>query len=309
MKGYSRRVMENSLRWMRREGFDTSMLYGILNFYPKFGFAAAFPGLAWSLAVRDAERVPAREFGITDYKSEHLAAVLKIFHANNLDRTGPMRRDPKTWQPFRKGSAWGVKTVCKVALSENGDVAGYVVYDNQPLAATIIEMSYRTPEVFGALLRLVARLAWEQRLERIKLILPEDDLFVAFCKPLGLRLEATFRSDGGAMVRMINLVSALKSVAAELGGRMVRSGALNLHTNLDAVGLEWSGEGLAIRAPLKGAETARMPQWVLAQLLYGYLNATALAAQGVLQGSDKALSLLDEMFPARPHFAYTVDEF
>src|SRR5205085_2596225 len=56
-KGYSRRVLTNSLRWMHQAGFDTSMLFGIRGYYPKYGYAPAFPQAVFTVAVRDAERV------------------------------------------------------------------------------------------------------------------------------------------------------------------------------------------------------------------------------------------------------------
>ena len=41
MKGYSRHVMEDSTALMTEHGFDVAMLFGIANFYPKFGYATA----------------------------------------------------------------------------------------------------------------------------------------------------------------------------------------------------------------------------------------------------------------------------
>ena len=41
MKGYSRYVIEESLAFMREEGYHVSALFGIENYYPKYGFATA----------------------------------------------------------------------------------------------------------------------------------------------------------------------------------------------------------------------------------------------------------------------------
>ena len=52
-----------------------------------------------------------------------------------------------------------------------------------------------------------------------------------------------------------------------------------------------------------------MPQWALAQLLYGYADTSELADRGILTGSAEAVPVMSDMFPAGPHFFYGVDEF
>jgi predicted acetyltransferase len=308
-QGHARRVMESSLRWMRREGFDTAMLYGIPCFYPKFGYAQAFPGIEFSLAVRDAESVAPAGCRFAAFRAEHLPAVLRMYRRNNVARTGPTLRDPKHWRPFRKGVSYGSKGLCKVALDAGGRPAGYFVYDSAHLSATIIEVGFATTAVFADILRAAARLALRQRLERIKLILPEDDAFVAFCQPLGLRKETTYRPDGGAQVRMIRIASAMAKLAGELGSRMSGTGRLTIRTNLDDVALTWSKSGLSVGPPLRSGLQAHLPQWALAQMLYGYRGAEALAAGGVVKAPRRAVGALEEMFPVRPHFHYLVDHF
>ena len=42
-KGYSRRVMEVTMTFMAENGYDVSMLFGIRDFYHKFGYATVIP--------------------------------------------------------------------------------------------------------------------------------------------------------------------------------------------------------------------------------------------------------------------------
>ncbi len=308
-KGHMRRVLSGALCWMRREGFDTSMLYGIRSFYPKFGYAPAFPRIEFSMSVRDAEAVRPAGYRFVAFRPEHLRAVLRMYHAHNAGRTGPVRRDAKSWQPFRKGRRWHSKAVCKVAVDPTGRPVGYVVYDSEPLTTSVIEVGTAKPAVLADLLRAAAHHAWKQRLEHIQLVLPEDDAFIEFCKPLGLRKKIHYLRDGEAMVRMINVPGALKKVAGELASRMGGSGRLNIRTNLDSVGVVWSRGRLEVAEPLTGAPSARMPQWALAQLLYGYRSAAGLAAVGMLRGGRATLKALEEMFPPTPHFHFCVDYF
>ena len=309
-QGYSRRLLEGALRWMRREGFDVSTLYGIPSFYPKFGYAEFLPDVRFTLAARDAERAAGGGgYRLVKFQPVHLRAVLRMYRANNAGRTGPTRRDPRHWEPFRKGVDYGRKAIAKVALGAKGGVAGYVVLDSEHLTATVIEVGFATPAVFPALLRAAVLRALRQRLETLVLRVPEDDAFAAWCQPLGLRKEVTWRRDGGGMVRMIRIASALGKAAGELGTRIDGAGRLTLYTNLEDVGLEWSGGRLAVGAPHRSGPKAQMPQWALAQLLYGYRGAAALAADGTLRASRGALGALAAMFPVRPHYHHLVDHF
>ena len=45
---------------MQHEGFDVSMLFGIPNFYPKFGYATCMAQPKVSIKTRDAELANAR---------------------------------------------------------------------------------------------------------------------------------------------------------------------------------------------------------------------------------------------------------
>ncbi|HUT25168.1 MAG TPA: GNAT family N-acetyltransferase [Sumerlaeia bacterium] len=308
-RGLSRRVLENALRWMRREGYQTSMLYGIPCFYPKFGYATAFPDVKFAIAVRDAERVEPAGFRFVDFGPDYLNAVLRLYRKSNAGRTGPTLRDAKTWRPFRKGLHWRTKAACRVALDKRGRAAGYFVRHEEHLTAKFLEVGVASPAVFPGILREMARIALDQRLEKIELFLPEDDAFARFCQPLGCTKEMRFRGDGEAMVRLIHVGGAIENAAHELARRMRRPGRLSIRTNLDAVGLTWGRGRLSAGPPGRGGPSVRMPQWALAQMLYGCRDAASLASSGVFRASPQALGMLKEMFPVRPHFHYAVDHF
>lgn len=309
-KGYSRCVLENCLRWMRREGYHTSMLYGIPSYYPKFGYAKAFPQVRTTVAVRDAEDADPAGFSVASFDAgRHLDAVLDMYEMNNLGRTGVTRRCRETWRPFRKGLAWNSRAIVEVFEDRQGVPSGYLVFDDKPLTATVIEAGFGDPAVFPAMLRRAAEVAWEQRLENLQLHLPEDDVFGNFCRAYGATMQAVCSRDGGGMVRLMNVRGALEAVADELGRRTSRSGCVNLETNIGAVRLAWDPGHCEVREPDGNAPTVRIPQWALSQLLYGYRHVSCLVAHGVLEGPDESISFLTELFPVVPHYQYAVDHF
>jgi hypothetical protein len=173
--------------------------------------------------------------------------------------------------------------------------------------------------VLGDLTRQAARWALAQRLENIQFFLPADDELMDFCKPLAIKMETTWRAQGGGQVRMIRVPAALAAAAGELGSRMAGRGELTIRTNLDDAHLAWSAGKLTVGhacpsggsppGARRGGPQARMPQWALAQLLYGYRSVAALTREGVLQAGAPAAAALTEMFPVRPHYHYLVDHF
>jgi hypothetical protein len=310
-RGYARRVLDNWLRVARREGYDVAMLYGISGFYPKFGFAETFPGIVHRLAVRDAERGAGGGLRFADYRREHLPAVLKMYHRNNAGRTGPTLRGAK-WRAFPRGLAWNAPAVVRVGLDRRGRPMAYLVHDATDPTA-VLELGCAGPAQFGDLLREAAAVAWGLRAGQIQFHLPPDHDFIRFCLCLGLQQEATYRRDGGAMVRLIHVKHALEKIAPVLARRARGRGRLLLRTNLGAALLEWSPRRMKVSSPAGRAagprEQVRLPQWALAQMMYGYLDVRTLAARGAVQGSPRALAAMEGLFPMGHHYHYFSDKF
>src|SRR5262249_49323551 len=105
-RGYARRLLENSTAWMTENGFDCAMLFGIPDFYDKFGYAVCLPACRFEVQTRDAERAPATLVR-RPYAPEDPPAVQQIYAANNADLSGSIVRSEKTsW--FGKGSDYGM---------------------------------------------------------------------------------------------------------------------------------------------------------------------------------------------------------
>lgn len=307
-KGYSRRVMINALRWMRREGYDVSMLYGITGFYPKYGFAPAFPVVTYSMAVRDAELVRSRGLKFVDFDDTHLRAVLAMFHKNNAGLTGVTTRSVATWAPFRRDKAWGVRPLARVALDKRGRPCGYLAFDLGD-GDLVLEVGYVSPDVLADLLHEARRLTWERRHDTVRFMLTDGEPLMEFARQFGLKKEIQYRRDGKGMVRMISVPSALTKVAPLLASRMSGRGSLNLRTNLDSVGLRWSDGQMRVGAVSPAGPQVCLPQWALAQLLYGYYGAASPSLRGVIKTSPAGLDCLTRMFPQQvPHHS-KVDEF
>ena len=311
-KGYSRRVMVNSLRWMRREGFDVSMLFGIPGFYPKFGFAPVMPIPTMTVSLKDAELARRGRLKFVEFTDDRLRDVLSLYHATHAGRTGIIHRDHRTWVPFRRNKSWGLRTRVLVGVDGRRKAQAYFACD---LAqdASVVETGYSSPAVFGDLLRATADVASSARAGSISFRLPPDDAFIAWCRSFGLTQETIYKRDSGGQVRMINIPSTLGKVAPLLASRLAargsRAGELTIRTNLEDVGLRWSRGKLAVGKPSSAGQWVRLPQWALAQLLYGHRSVDTLLAAGQVTGSKAGLKSLDAMLPPCEHFLCPLDLF
>lgn len=309
MRGYSRQLIHNAFRWMYQTGFDTSTLQGIVNFYPKFGYAQAFPDTRFSVTVRDAEKVAPTGLRLVGFAEKFIPAVLELFHRNNAGRTGIVRRDRKTWQPFRHGMGFGMRLVPQILLDRRSRFAGYIAFADDD-AATVAEAECVSPAMLGDLVHAAAQWGIDRRMEKIQFILPEDHPLTEFCKPSGMRIEKEYRTDGRGMVRLINTATTLARMREHLGERMqtARPGSMTIQTNLDAVTLRWNRGKIQI-GNRSSVPSVHLPQWAMAQLVYGYRGASAFAAEGLLRGPQSVITTLDRLFPVHPHFFYPVDDF
>ncbi len=139
--------------------------------------------------------------------------------------------------------------------------------------------------------------------------LPADHGFVQWCRPLGMKELRHFLRDGEAMVRLISVAGALRAAGPEMAVRDGGSGRLSILTNLDDVGLEWRDGEMHVGSPARGAARVSLPQWALAQMLYGYRGARALADRGERRASARTVARLQAMLPEREHFHYAADMF
>src|SRR5438552_11400068 len=91
-RGYSRRVLEASVERMRQGDAALSMLYGIPNFYPKFGYATVGPDHSISLTrVTDPSPLPAG-WQVRPFAPADLPAVRDLYDHGTAGGVGPAVR-------------------------------------------------------------------------------------------------------------------------------------------------------------------------------------------------------------------------
>jgi predicted acetyltransferase len=312
-RGYMRQVMERAVALMRQKGYDISALFGISDFYPRWGYAPVFPETRIIMAPKDAAGVrsvyPLRRLGRPE-----LDLTLELYRRNNALRTGSIVRRRDRWPGFRHGSRYRWPINVYGAFDARGRLMGYAVLDRSPAEAIVCEVGYRSEEVFGSLLAIAARQARRVRAEQIQVLAPADHPFAEFCQQLGCRLMIRYNRNGGAMARIINLESCFTRLAPELARRLKSSrcdwrGKLAIKSDIGEVTLRIQKS--TVNCEEGGAADARLDisQALLTQLIFGYRRAAeALRAGGAsLRGAP--VELIEALFPRGCAYVWRPDHF
>ncbi|HEY7033903.1 MAG TPA: GNAT family N-acetyltransferase [Thermomicrobiales bacterium] len=150
-RGYSRRLMEAAVARMRAGNAALSTLFGIQDFYHKFGFTTVGPEYTvtlplWEQATTTAA-LPAG-WSARALAPDDLAAVMRLYHLNTRRATGALMRhdggdesaetlalaeaSPKARQIGQR--AWGKlgrvvgepgQDACRVVLGDSGEIVAY----------------------------------------------------------------------------------------------------------------------------------------------------------------------------------------
>lgn len=310
MKGYSRRVLENSNVWMAENGFDCATLFGIPDYYHRFGYAPCLVHSEWEVRTRDAERA-ALNLEARPFTPEDLPALRGIYAAGNAARSGSIARDERTrWA--RKGSWYGTEAEGVVFADAGGEIEAYAVCDQAKDRVKIVEAGARQLETYGDVLRWAANRAVALRVENVTFLVPPDHPCAEFLTVFGARHTARYPRNGEGMGRILRLHDFLRKTLPEWTRRAAAAArpgqSLRLETDIGDATLAWNGEAVELAEGPEAAGTARLPQSRLMQLAMGYHSPDIVLSFPEVQ-AEGDLTLLRTLFPRQFPYMWAADHF
>ncbi len=309
-EGLASRIMEAALELMKHEGYDASFLYGIPDFYHRFGFTTCMPQHSLEIETRRAECAQKMLKMRTAQKADY-TTIARIYNRDSTKRTASCWRDPKRWYGFPMGSGFGVPCKAHVAIDHRDRVVGYVLYDDVDTHCRIAEVGGQSRAIFHTLLHDMARRAVRLRRPSLSLSLPPDHPFALFCRDYGCIDHTAYERNAGPMGRLVNLHTCIEKILPELANRwrlLDRKQVLAVRTDLGHFTLSWQDERLHMeRDALRTA--ARLDQRALTELLLGYKTASSLKANDQLACNRTQLTLLEHLFPPQQAHMSWPDRF
>ena len=331
-RGYSRRVMEAAVRYMQAGGRDAppavlSMLHGIGDFYPKFGYATAGADYYVALTHLPLNATMPSGWRARPFQHSDLDAVRRLYEQNTARAVGAAVRpeDGKVWGALAKTAEPNSEDACRVVEAPSGQLVAYawqgrkfwytdMLQRDCPDILVLAEVMASGPAAADAALagcRVWAAEVSRTRakpLEKVWLSLPPEGPVAA----AALRQTATFEqytfACGSSMARVLDVARLLDALRPELARRLQAAQrserfALSFVTEIGEATLAVTPDGLAVELSPAGDPTVvRLPQSDLARLALGAFPPEDLLARLETPPDAPTTELLCLLFPQRhPH--------
>jgi predicted acetyltransferase len=334
-RGYSRRVLEATVGHMQAGAgapppAALSMLYGIRDFYPKFGYATAGPDHDVRLRRISSDVALPTGWTARPIRREDLPAVRGLYERNTALAVGANARkeDSHPWKRLAElADGTGHEgDACRVVADPTGRIVAYawrgtgfwstdMMQGHAPEALVLAEVMADGPAAADAVLATCR--AWavdesrtrEKPLREVILSMPPEGPVAA----AAMRQDATFRRDcsacGSSMARVLDVARLLDALRPELARRLQAARlsepfAVRVVTEIGEASLTWAREELRV-APSASAEDAtsiRIPQEDLARLALGAFAPEDVLARLESPPDEQTMERLAVLFPQRhPH--------
>ncbi len=308
-RGLMRTLFAHVNRFMRDEGYDLSLLFGIPNFYTKFGFITA-ASMDWLMVPRSQLAELRATHRGRRARGADAEAVRRLHLADLAVRDGAMARWGGVWARRACREKW-----CRIVEDARGRPVAYwrgEARSDDTFVLTDVSLGRRPDRgLVASVLADLAKAAKACEKPRVRLDLPAAHPIGRFLLADGCEVYRGIGHRGGAMARIVGLEGLCRRMAPEWQ-RLLASwdGRLRLRTDIGAVDLLISRGKLTVGPP-----TGRTPAVItasqanLCRLVLGFHAPSAAAALGEARITPAAVPLADALFPLRSPAFFIPDRF
>lgn len=299
-RGVMSRTVGGSIEAMRRAGYDMTVLFGIRDFYHRFGYVRAWSPTSYVVAAADlpTERPTprARPFTMRDHP-----ALVKLHNRQCRLRTGTAVRPTYRTRPRV------ARDLALVWDSPEGRLAGWVVING----GSCVDCGGEAEQI----LRVVGGVARKKGFADVRFSgLDAHGELAKHLRRGNCRSGTDYARRGGAMIRTINLRTTLEKIAPELTARLKASpladwkGSLLLADPRDRVGLALVGGTVTAGEPARTSRAVRGGEEI-AQLILGTDEPEETIEAAGIRLTGDAKKLLPVLFPYQHPFLHEIDQF
>jgi len=339
-RGHSRRVLSAAVAHMAAGDAALTTLYGIPDFYPRFGYTTAGP----QYLITMPPRVPAPPlppgWSSRPVVPADVAPCQALYQNEITHAVAAVLRQPDgyPWTGLHRLARGDGPGACRVLLDPRGELAGYAwdntgfwfvrtLMDEYRHSFVLAEAVARDNAAADALLSLCHQWAADEAVRRgqpvhsLILAPPPHVPLAAAARQCTASLEQHYSADGEFMARTLHVGRLLRQLAPELALRLraalpTAHETLCLETDLGGATLHISPDGLSVddglTVPPPGVApplTVRLPQTALVRLALGAFPPGDLLSRLAEPPTGSARDLLEALFPpCYPHI-YLPDRF
>jgi len=335
-RGLMRTLFAHVNQFMREERYDLSLLWGIPNFYDKFGFIVALSQEWFTVPRQQVARLEAPYKGRRSRRTD-AEAILKLFRDDLACRDGAMDRWGDAWLRRLVREKW-----CRILEDDRGRPRAYYrgsPRDDGTFAVTEVSLGPRpdggspraagpnaagirraagrqSPAAVVSVLADAAKMAAACEKGKVRFDLPVEHPIGQFCFADGCESTRQGWHRGGGMARIANLESLCQRMAPEWERLLASSpvadwtGRLRLKTDIGTVDLAIA-RGYVKAEPPSGRASAVLAadQDKLCRLVVGYHTPATAALLGEARISREAMPLAAALFPRRSLAIFPGDRF
>lgn len=308
-RGVCTQLLHGTLRYMYEHRYHVSMLFGIPNFYHRFGYATTLANYTITLAAAEAASSPSGAYKIRKVKPGDIAAIQKMHNAEDAKVACSLLRSSAHLK-----SKWARFKNAEVFTSQQGKVLAYVLTETDEGALLVHEAGAEDPAAALEVIAHCARLANDACAPRIRFAIPPEHPFAHLLARYESVHEMHLERDRGGMLAFVDLAEALESMVPEWEGLVGRSAVADRHCEATLVVEGCSYRVRAHRGAVDIAETPGKNKFSvsgtdLMKLLTGYSHLDAVFSQQRRLIAPDARAFLAAIFPKRNPYVHTFDRF
>jgi len=288
-----------------------ALLFGIDNFYHKFGYVAVIPEIEISIPKTSLTSCRKRHKVRLMRPSDRMACH-RLFDKLNSEKSGTLSR---LHTPDRKYSKGQRGKGPFVALDSRERITGFMLPKVKEKSLEVHGLQAQDLSVAESLLRVLAPIARTFDQETIPFFLPSDHLLLQLLPRLGGSLKKGWRKNGGGMIRILDLERTMRAALPTLSQRLKTAGllktcpSLRFITDLGECTLRPTREGLTLDGSTKQGSRVQMSQGILCRLLMGYETADAAQDREDVSIPKRTLPFLGALFPPGHPYCWRPDRF
>lgn len=308
-KGICTALMTDALAYLAHHGYHVSMLFGIPNFYRRFGYVTALADYAIVIDVLEASSVSLDGCRVRGVKPGDIAAIQKIHAGGDAEVPCSLLRGAahitNKWDRFK---------AARVFTDPQGKVLAYALPHSEKDCLVVEEVGAVSPEFFRVLLAQCSAMASESLVGRIRFLVPPSHPFAHFLLQYDSTHETKLSREGGGMMALVDVGEALENMIPEWESLLDRSAWRSERTEVTLVVDNRPYRLRANRGAIDVAQSAGRNKFALErgelmQLIagYRYLDDILQTERRLMTAESK--QLLAILFPKRSPCVWPFDRF
>ncbi|MDK1022192.1 MAG: GNAT family N-acetyltransferase [Candidatus Hydrogenedentes bacterium] len=306
-RGVCTQLLQGTLKYMYEHRCHVSMLFGIPNFYRRFGYATTLASYTITLDAAEAASSLSGAYKIRKVKPGDIAAIQKMHNAADSNVACSLVRSSahlkRKWDRFK---------TAKVFTSQQGKVLAYALTELDERALLVHEAAADDPAAALDVIAHCARLAQDNYKPRIRFSIPPEHPFAHLLARYDSIHEMHLARDRGGMLAFVDLGEALESMVPEWEGLVAHSVVADRHCEATLLVEGTSYRLRAHHGAVDVAESAGKNKFSLSRadlmrLLTGYSHFEDVFQQERRLIAADARAFLAAIFPKRNPYVHTFD--